>query len=89
VISREPYPHADTFALIEAVWKHFGAQRMLWATDFPHILDQCGYAKALDVVRSHLHFLTEHDKEWILGRTALGLWALGNSGASRVHRGDA
>jgi predicted TIM-barrel fold metal-dependent hydrolase len=81
VISREPYPHADTFALIEAVWKHFGARRMLWATDFPHILDQCGYARALDVVRSHLHFFTEHDREWILGRTALELWAFGNNGS--------
>lgn len=75
VISGEPYPYLDTFTLIEKVYERFGAQRMMWATDFPHILGQCGYGKALDIMRQ-LPFLTRKDREWILGKVALTLWGL-------------
>jgi len=75
VISEAPYPHTDTFALICRVYERFGSRRMVWATDFPHILSQCGYANALAILRRQMPFLTHDDKEWILGGTARVLWA--------------
>jgi predicted TIM-barrel fold metal-dependent hydrolase len=73
VISQEPYPHADAFPLIQSVYECFGPHKMMWATDFPHILDQCGYANALAMVHQ-FPFLTGEDREWVLGKTAQTLW---------------
>lgn len=76
-LSTEPYPYRDTFSLMQAVYEHFGPQRMMWGSDFPYILGHCGYAKSLELIQSELPFLTDEDKEWVLGRTALSLWSFG------------
>ena len=75
-LSREPYPYRDTWPIMQALFEHFGPQRLMWGTDFPYILFHCGYARALALVREELPFLTAEDKEWILGKTAATLWAL-------------
>jgi predicted TIM-barrel fold metal-dependent hydrolase len=74
VTSREEYPHRDAFRFVRMLYGSFGAQRMMWATDFPHILGQCGYRKALELVQTEIPFFTPEDREWILGRTALSVW---------------
>lgn len=73
-MSKAPYPHADTFEIVRRVYDAFGPQRLMWGTDFPFVMESCGYEPALDLVRKHLEFLTEDDKSWILGRTAAQVW---------------
>lgn len=74
VTSREEYPHRDVYKFVRMLYGSFGPQRMMWATDFPHILRQCGYMKALELVKLHIPFFTPEDREWILGKTALSVW---------------
>lgn len=74
--SKQDYPYGDTIPAVEAVYRAFGARRMLWGTDFPNILKACGYQAALDHVRNELPILTAADKEWILGKTAASIWKL-------------
>lgn len=73
-MSQEPYPHADTFSIVRQVYDAFGPKRLMWGTDFPYVLDSCGYVPALNLVKEHLDFLSGDDKEWILGKTAASLW---------------
>jgi predicted TIM-barrel fold metal-dependent hydrolase len=45
--SRQPYPYADGAPLFRGVVEHFGAERLIWGSDFPHVLLKCGYRRAL------------------------------------------
>jgi len=76
--TKEPYPYADTHVFVKIAYEVYGPRRMLWGTDFPWILKHCGYTKALGLVRDNgFGFLTQEDKEWILGKTSLSLWRFG------------
>ncbi len=73
-MSKEPYPHKDTFDIVRRVYDAFGPRRLMWGTDFPYVLDSCGYAPALNLVKEHLDFLTDDDKTWVLSGTAASIW---------------
>ncbi len=72
--SKQRYPYGDTHEIIKVVRDEFGAKRMLWGTDFPHVLVKCGYIRNLNFIRRELAFLSDEDKEHILGATAMSLW---------------
>jgi len=72
--SQEDYPYRDAFKFVRMLYGSFGPERMMWATDFPHILKQPGYQKILELVRREIPFFTSEDREWILGKTALSVW---------------
>ena len=68
--SNEPYPFHDTFDLAHRIYDAYGPERLMWGTDFPGVMVKCGYSNAVELVRTHLPFLDESDKEWILHKTA-------------------
>ena len=76
-LSREEFPHRDTFSIVRRVYDAFGPQRLMWGTDFPHVMRETGYTPALEMVRVHLDFFTEEDREWLFSRTALDVWKFG------------
>ncbi|MBI3967445.1 MAG: amidohydrolase [Chloroflexi bacterium] len=67
--SEEGYPFRDLGDYLRRAYDAFGPQRLLWATDYSRL--PCTYEQAIDHVRSSLDFLSEEDKEWILGRAAM------------------
>jgi len=71
--SQESYPHADTFDMIKQIYDAYGPERLMWGTDFPHVLTGTGYVESLDLIRKEL-FFTESDLEWILCKTIQKLW---------------
>jgi len=73
-ISKEGYPWSDTHGLVEEVYQNFGAQRIMWGTDWPVCLSKAEYAQALSVVRDEMKFIAPEDLEWVLGKTVLKLW---------------
>lgn len=68
------YPHEDTFQTYCRIYDAFGPERLMWGTDFPGVLRNIGYSRALELFQSHLDFLTGEDKEWLFHKTALKLW---------------
>jgi predicted TIM-barrel fold metal-dependent hydrolase len=72
------YPYRDTFDLVKQVHKAFGPDRLLWGTGFPGATrTQAGrpsLRQELDLIRKELPFLTDQDREKILGRNAAKLW---------------
>jgi len=73
-ISRQSYPWRDTFDAVQCVYQAFGAQRLMWATDWPVCLSKATYGQTLSVVHNEMTFINPEDREWVLGKTALKLW---------------
>ena len=78
--SSQDFPYTDVHPFIEKLVGTFGAERMVWGTGYPGhhrvkhnwpTLDQ-----ELHLVRERLPFLTEAQREHILGGTAAEIWGL-------------
>jgi len=72
--SQERYPYADCWPLFHAVYAHFGAARLIWGSDFPHVLLKTGYARSLHMQERVYTDLPAADLEAIMGGNALRLY---------------
>ena len=79
-ISKEGYPWSDTHGLVEEVYQSFGAERIMWGTDWPVCLSNAEYGQTLSSVRDEMRFISAADMEWVLSKTALKLWSFANPG---------
>jgi len=68
--SREAWPHPDVQAWVPSLLDAYGASRLMWATDFPLILDQCGYTKGLTLLTEEYPDLDRETMTWLLAGTA-------------------
>ncbi len=73
----EPFPYRDTFPHFKRIYDVFGPQRLMWGTNFPGVMRDIGYRPALEAFQKHMDFLTEEDKKWLFGKTALGIYKFG------------
>lgn len=71
-LSRRSYPYEDTSDLLSQVISSFGANRVMWGSDFPFVVSECGYKEAKEAVSliAAKISLSPSDMEWIMGRTA-------------------
>ncbi len=69
-----PHPFADIPPLADMALEAFGPRRMMWGSDFPPVSSREGYANGLEVPMSYFGSLSEDEKAWLFGRTALGVW---------------
>ena len=60
--------------LFEMAHEAFGADRMMWGSDFPPSAGREGYGNTLKGVRSHPAFANGDDIDWVLGKTAARVW---------------
>jgi L-fuconolactonase len=49
-VSREPYPFTDVQDMVAEAREMFGAQRLMWGSNYPVVLKACTYAEALAFV---------------------------------------
>jgi predicted TIM-barrel fold metal-dependent hydrolase len=73
-LSKLPYPYPDAAEQLKHLCDSFGAQRLMWGTDWPVSLKQLSYGKAVDLFRNHLGFLSREDREQILFQTVREVW---------------
>lgn len=67
-----PYPlHAQ---LIKRIYEQVGADRLLWGSDMPFLYRTCTYLQGLDLIRLHFPFLSQEEKNKILGGNAQKLF---------------
>ncbi|XP_028215279.1 uncharacterized protein LOC114397443 [Glycine soja] len=75
-LSRGQFSHLDLSPLLSQVVSSFGANRLMWGTDFPYVVPECGYNEANEA----LHLLADQislpstDLEWMMGRTVTQLF---------------
>jgi L-fuconolactonase len=61
----EPYPFPDCHELVSEIFSRFGPDRMMWGSDFPHILLQTGYLRSVRLLERLLPDLGSNDLETI------------------------
>ena len=78
--SQQAFPYADVHPFIEKLLSVFGAERTMWGTGYPgHHRQKHNWpslAQELQLIREGLPFLTDDDRERILGGTAAQIWNL-------------
>jgi predicted TIM-barrel fold metal-dependent hydrolase len=47
---------------------------MMWGSDYPPVSNREGYRNALRGVMNHPALASGEDREWVLGKTALGVF---------------
>lgn len=72
--SHDGYPYPDCVELVRAIYERFNADRMIWGSDFPHVLLQSGYVRALNWLERTCAFIDEADLNLILGGNASRLY---------------
>lgn len=66
------YPHRTAWPYVRALLERFGAERLLWASDYTPCLDSVTFPQACAVVE-HMPFLAERDRHAIVGGSLLRL----------------
>ena len=84
LLSGEGYPWADLHDFQRCTVAAYGAQRLMWGSNFPMHLPTPSYRERLDAVRRALPFLTDDERSWVLGRTARSLWTFAGSGSGEA-----
>lgn len=68
--SKEPFPYSDLAGWQKNLLKNFGADKLMWATDFPWIYDHPGYAELTTIIETSVPDIQPHELEAVMGGTA-------------------
>jgi predicted TIM-barrel fold metal-dependent hydrolase len=63
------FPYSDVTWIVRELYEHFGPHRLCWGSDYPVLRFTGTYRQALEMVKTHMPFIPEGDKELILGGT--------------------
>jgi predicted TIM-barrel fold metal-dependent hydrolase len=66
--SSEPYPYRDLTPSIRRLFDAYGPQRCYWGTDMTNSFAKATYRQRIAHFTEELGFLSEDDKDWVMGR---------------------
>ena len=68
--SREQFPYRDLTRWHQRLYASYGSKRLMWATDFPWILEDPGYGPLTTIIGELLPDLSDEEHADIMGNTA-------------------
>jgi len=71
LFSSEPYPFRDMAPHIQRLFEAYGPRRCYWGTDITNSLAKATYRQRITQFTQELPFLSEEDKNWVMGRAIL------------------
>jgi L-fuconolactonase len=71
-----PHPFAHIPPWVDMTLEAFGPRRIMWGSDYPPVSSREGYGNSLRTPQDYLSALSEDERSWIFGRTALTVWKL-------------
>ena len=71
LFSSEPYPFRDVTPHIRRLFDAYGPRRCYWGTDMTNSFAKATYRQRITHFTEELDFLSEDDKDWIMGRAIL------------------
>jgi len=71
LFSSQPYPFRDMTAHIRRLFDAYGARRCYWGSDVTNSFAKATYRQRVTHFTQELDFLSEDDKDWIMGRAIL------------------
>lgn len=69
-IASDSYPFRTGQELMRDVYEKFGADRLMWGSNYPPALSVCSYEESVNFVRTGCGFIAPEDRRKILGETA-------------------
>lgn len=69
--SKEPYPFRDMTVHLHRVFDAYGPQRCYWGSDLTNTFSKGPYRQRVTHFTEELSFLSESDKDWVMGRAIL------------------
>jgi predicted TIM-barrel fold metal-dependent hydrolase len=69
--SMEPYSFRDMAEHIERCFDAYGPKRCYWGTDLTNSLAKATYRERITHFTEELPFLSEEDKDWVMGKAIL------------------
>jgi len=69
--SHDPYPFRDMAPHLKRVFDAFGPQRCYWGSDMTNGFERATYRQRITHFTETLDFLSESDKDWVMGRGIL------------------
>jgi predicted TIM-barrel fold metal-dependent hydrolase len=69
--SSEPYPYKDMHEHIKRLFDAYGPQRSYWGSDVTQGFAKASYKERVAHFLQELEFLSEQDKDWVMGRAIL------------------
>jgi predicted TIM-barrel fold metal-dependent hydrolase len=69
--SLEGYPYRDMLPFIKRCFDAFGPRRCYWGTDMTNSFAKATYRQRITHFTEELPFLTEDDKDWVMGRAIM------------------
>jgi predicted TIM-barrel fold metal-dependent hydrolase len=69
--SSEPYPFSDMNGHIKRLFDAYGPQRSYWGSDVTQGFAKASYKERIAHFLQELKFLSEDDKDWVMGRAIL------------------
>ena len=67
----EGYPYRDFNSHIRRLFEAYGPRRCYWGTDLTNSFTHVTYKQRITHFTEHLDFLSEADKDWVMGRAIL------------------
>ena len=71
LFSSEPYPFRDMAPHIQRLFEAYGPRRCYWGTDITNSLAKATYRQRITQFTQELPFLSEEDKNWVMGRAIM------------------
>jgi predicted TIM-barrel fold metal-dependent hydrolase len=75
-LSRLPYPYPDVTAMIARLRDAYGANRLMWGTDWPIKPELLSYERRVALYRDHLPFLSKPERRQLLAGTVTHVWPM-------------
>ena len=73
-----PHPFVDIPPLADMALEAFGPRRMMWGSDFPPVSSREGYTNGLTTPMTYFESLSEDERSWLFGRSAMEVWRFGS-----------
>ncbi len=70
------YPYPRHAQIIKQVYESYGAGVLVWGSDMPWAMRTCTYQQNLDLIRLHTDFMTQGDRELVMGGNVARLFGI-------------
>jgi len=73
------YPYPEGQKQLKQVRDTVGAEKLIWGSDSPHGMSAwCTYRQSIEFIQLHCDFLTQDEKDLILGLNTANLFGIEN-----------
>jgi len=85
-LSEQAFPFSDMWPLVTRVYNEYGANRLLWGSDWPHSRDHGSYGAAATAMRMALEDIAVSEMDAIMSFTAARLFGFGNETVADLRK---